>query len=612
MKDWDRIEKYILPRVRRPARYIGQEWNAIYKDWDKAKLRVVLVYPDVYEVGMSHLGLRILYHVLNGMEGVLAERAYAPWVDMENFLRREGIHLYSLESKRALAEFDVVGISLPHEMCYTNILTVLELGGVSVWSDERGEEEPLVLGGGVGAFNPEPVAPFFDAILVGDGEEGIVQIARVLKELCVRRQKQRFAGGKEHVLSELAKIEGVYVPCFYRVAYEENGQVKEILPSDGAPARVRKRVCFDLDKTVYPEKVIVPNIGIVHDRLTLEIMRGCTRGCRFCQAGIIYRPVRERAPERLLELAERGLKSTGYSDVSLTSLSSGDYSRIEELVEKMLGLLKEYHGTLSVSSLHVDARLSKVAERLAELKRTGITLAPETGTDRLREIINKGMRNDEIFEATGDFAKYGWRLLKLYFMVGLPEERWEDVEGIARLVEQIGRRNRYLKLHVSVAPFVPKPHTPFQWVGMDEMDEIQEKITFLRKSFARKKWIEFHWHDVRVSMLEGVFSRGDRRLSEVIFYAWRQGARFDSWAERFDFNIWLEAFDKAGLDPKFYANRERDAEEVFPWDHIDPLVSLEFLLKEFAKAKKGIPTPDCRKAGCVGCGIPNCPISRPL
>ncbi len=586
----------ILPLVSRPARYVGNEWNSVHKDHRKMKVRVALAFPDVYEVGMSHLGLIILYHLLNAQEEIVAERVYAPWVDMEDVMRKQGIPLFSLESHLPLQKFDIIGFTLPYELCYTNILNMLDLAGLPLKAEERGEAFPLVIAGGVGAFSAEPLADFIDAFVLGDGEEVMVEIVEACKAGKAAGRK------KKELLQRLARIKGIYVPSLYRVSYKGDGTIKCIEPEPEAgdiPSRIRKRIISDLDQAFYPLNPLVPYLDIVHDRITLEIMRGCSRGCRFCQAGILYRPVRERTPETLLRIAEESIKNTGHDEISLSSLSSGDYSHLKELMAQLRKKFDPRKISLSLPSLHVDKFSLEWAKKIARGRKPGFTFAPEVGSERLRKAVNKDVREEDLLVTIGHLAQAGWRRVKLYFMIGLPGEEREDLEGIIDLVNRAGREKVHLNL--SLSSFVPKAHTPFQWEGMEERGSLEEKQRFLGVRLKKKR-VKFKWHSVETSFLEAVFARGDRKLGQVILKAWKKGCRFDSWKENFRFDFWMDAFQESGIDPYFYAHRERGDEEIFPWEHLDSGVGRRFLMSEREKSRNSKPTSDCR-THCNYCGI---------
>lgn len=579
--------------ISKPARYIGREWNISLKKKEDVEISVALAFPDLYEIGMSHLGLKILYYILNSLPGVRAERAFAPWPDMGKMMKEKNIPLYSLENKIPLRNFDAVGISLQHELNYTNVLYLLDLAGIPLRSEERGEEFPLILGGGPCAFNPEPVSPFFDVFLLGEGEEAIVEIVEILR---VMKGEKR-----SDVLSELAKIEGCYVPLLYSVSYHPDGKIKNISPS----RVVRKRWVKNLDGAPYPQKIIVPYLNIVHDRIPLEIARGCTRGCRFCQAGMIYRPHRERSPEKVIELAEKLVKSTGYEEVSLLSLSSTDYSAIEYLVRDLSFRLKESKVNVSLPSLRMDAFSVEVAQSLQEVRRSGLTFAPEAGSERLRRVINKGLTDEDIFQTVEKTFSSGWREVKLYFMIGLPGEREEDIRDITNLVKEILGRGKKKGVHLGISAFIPKSHTPFQWTKQEEIKSLEEKMAILHsllRPLGRR--VRYNWSDFEVNLVEGALSRGDRRISSVIERVYRKGGVMDNWREFFSLRRWQEGFEEEGLDLDFYTHRERDREEIFPWEHLSPGVSKDFLWKEYQLSQEEKITPPCQEGkNCYNCGV---------
>ncbi|HHY36311.1 MAG TPA: TIGR03960 family B12-binding radical SAM protein [Firmicutes bacterium] len=594
----------ILPQVSKPTRYLGTEWNAIKKDHRQVDVSFALAFPDVYEVGMSHLGSKILYHIINKRPDAVAERVYAPWPDMEARLREASLPLFGLETGTPLAEFDMVGFSLQYELTYTNVLNMLALGKIPLRQEERGPGDPFVIAGGPCAFNPEPLADFLDLVVLGEGEEVIGELLTVLKEW-----KQEGGQDREAFLRRAAAIPGIYVPSFYRVHYAGDGTIAAVEPTrpEAAP-RVEKRVVADLDAADFPSAPVVPFMDIVHDRAMLELFRGCARGCRFCQAGMIYRPVRERSLKTLLAQAEALQRSTGYPEMSLTSLSSTDYSRIRELIRR----LQEAYGDLKVSlpSLRVDSFSVNLAREVEGLRKASITLAPEAGSQRLRDVINKNVTDRDIEEAVAVAVAGGWTAFKLYFMIGLPTEEEEDLLGIARIAEQVastpdpagGRGVR--RVTVSVSNFVPKPHTPFQWEPQVEEGELVRRQQVIRRALKNRRII-LNTHDTRASFLEAVFARGDRRLGKILLAAHRLGCRFDGWTEHFDYGKWEEAFTACGIDPAFYALRRRPFTEPLPWDHLSPGVAKDFLSREYQRALRGEPTVDCSLVSCSQCGV--CP-----
>ena len=600
----DKIEK-ILEKVQKAPRYTGGEMNTAVKAWDECPLHFGFCFPDTYEVGMSHLGLKILYGLINRESWSLCERFFMPWTDMMALMEEEKLPLLSMESRHPLNEFDVVGFTLQYEMSFSNILAMLKMGGIPLEGKDRGEEDPIVVAGGPCAFNPEPLADFIDAFMIGDGEDVMTELNRVILE---RKEKGL---SREQCLKNLSKLEGVYIPSLYDVAYNENGTVASVKPNcPEAPASVKKRVVVDLNSTYYPEEFPVPYTEVIFDRIMLEIMRGCTRGCRFCQAGILYRPVRERSMEKLIELAEKLQQSTGYEEISLSSLSSGDYSCLPELIRELMKRMKEKRVSISLPSLRIDSVLKESLEETQQVKKTSLTFAPEAGTQRMRDVINKGVTEEDLLGKVRDAFEGGWSSVKLYFMSGLPTETTEDLDGIADLARKViaeyfnvpkPQRAKGLRVTVSVSVFVPKPFTPFQWAPQDTLETIIGKQEHL-KQVLNIKGVTFHWHEPYVSYLEACFARGDRRMGKVLRRAFEKGCILDGWNETFRYDTWMEAFRECGLDPAFYANRERPKDEILPWDHIDSGVTKQFLWHEKEKSERAETTKDCRK-GCNGCGI---------
>jgi len=597
----DKLDTF-LNRVEKPARYIGGELNSTEKK--DAFVRFALCFPDVYEVSMSHLGSKILYNVLNNREDTVCERVYAPWPDMEQEMRDRDIPTFSLENFRPLKEFDLVGFSLLYEMCYTNILTMLELAGIPFRASERGEDMPLIVCGGPCTCNPEPIAPFMDAVMIGDGEELIDELTEVYSQM------KRKGACKRDILLEMAKIPGVYIPAFYKAEYTENGDFSRIAKLEpSAPDKVQRRVLKDLEHAQYIGKPIVPYLSVVHDRIALEIFRGCTRGCRFCQAGFIYRPVRERTRESLMKQADELLACTGYDEVSLFSLSSGDYSEIHQLVPEIINKYRDKRVSISLPSLRIDSFLKEDMEQMQSIRKAGLTFAPEAGTQRLRDVINKGVTEDDLLRSVRDAFEAGWTGVKLYFMLGLPTETDEDLLGIADLARKVAgvyysipkeQRGKGLRITVSVSSFVPKPFTPFQWSPQNEKQEIIRKQKLLKDALKGARGVEFAYHAPDISVLEAVMARGDRRIADVIEAAYRNGARFDSWDEHFKQEAWDKAFEECGLEVSYYANRERNMDEALPWEIVDILVTPEYFKREYKLALEEKCTRDCRK-GCNGC-----------
>lgn len=593
----------LFDKVQKPARYTGGELNSVVKDKHTVNVRFAFCFPDLYEVGMSHLGMKILYGLKNTVEDFWCERVFAPDTDMETLMRENNIPLFALESRDPIREFDFVGFTLQYEMCYTTILNMLDLAAIPLLSSERGDDMPIVVAGGPCAYNPEPLADFFDLFIIGEGEEVNLELMELY-----RAHKQR-GYNKAAFLRDAANIEGIYVPSLYDVSYHEDGTIAAVTPSEGVPATVRKRIIRDMDTAYYPESFVVPFIDIVHDRAMAEIFRGCIRGCRFCQAGFIYRPVREKSVDTIDQQSRCLCETSGYEEFSLSSLSTSDYTHLEELLERLLSWAEKEHTNITVPSLRVDGFSEELANRLNVLRRSGLTFAPEAGTQRLRDAINKNLTEEEILGTAAKAFAGGWTSVKLYFMMGLPTETSEDVIGINELGQKIVNcfyhnpdkpKGKGVLVSISVSCFVPKPFTPFQWEPQDTIQQLREKQKLLRESVTTRK-ISLSWHDAETSYLEAVLARGDRRLGKALLEAFRRGFNLDAWSEHFNFEEWMSIFKDVGLDPDFYACRRRAEGEIFPWDHLDIGVTKAFLLAENRKAHESTTTPNCRQQ-CSHCG----------
>ena len=600
----------ILLKISQPARYIGGEVNMVKKDPSKVAVRFAMCFPDVYEIGMSHLGIQILYDMFNRRDDVYCERVYSPWMDLDPIMREQKIPLFAVESQDPIKKFDFLGITIQYEMCYTNILQVLELSQIPLHAEDRTEEDPIVIGGGPCTYNPEPIAPFFDLFYMGEGEVVYFDLIDRYKEIKAR------GGSRKEFLEQAAQIPGIYVPGFYDVTYKEDGTIEAMTPNNPhAPQTVSKQLVMDMSDTCYPEKPVVPYLRATQDRVVLEIMRGCIRGCRFCQAGMVYRPVRERSLEELKRLARTMLKSTGHEEISLSSLSSSDYTKLEGIVNF---LIDEFDGkgvNVSLPSLRIDAFSLDVMSKVQDVKKSSLTFAPEAGSQRLRNVINKGLTEENILNGSAEAFKGGWNRVKLYFMLGLPTETVEDMQGIAELSEKVAevyydtvpKEQRHGKVQVTASTsfFVPKPFTPFQWAPMCTKEQFLERASIVNhrmKEMLNKKSLRYNWHEADVTVLEGVLARGDRKVAAVIEEAYRQGAIYDSWSEYFNNDIWMKAFETCGVDIDFYTTRERSLDEVFPWDFIDAGVTKDFLKREWANAQAETVTPNCRMR-CSGCGV---------
>lgn len=598
-----KIPEKILRSVEKPARYTGGEWGQILKDKNAVEIRFAFCFPDTYEIGMSNLGVRILYDVLNSRDDTWCERVYAPWVDMEACMRTQGIPLWAHESGDPISVFDIIGFSLQYELCYTNVLNMLELAGLPLLASERGDTDPLVVGGGPCTYNAEPIADYFDLFMIGEGEEVICELVSLYKE----HKKKGFH--KSDFLHDAAKIEGIYVPSLYEVSYHDDGTIASVKAKyEDIPVKIKKRIVKDMDKAPYPKTLVMPFIQTVQDKITLEVYRGCIRGCRFCQAGMVWRPVREKSPEVLCQTAMTLADATGYDEMTLSSLSISDYSCIEKLTDELLAWTDDRKISLSLPSLRVDSFTKELMDKISTVRTGSLTFAPEAGTQRLRDVINKNVREEDLMRACRTAFEGGKSQVKLYFMQGLPTETNEDLDGIAELAEHVieeyyhtpGRPKKSPGVTISAACFIPKPFTPFQWEPQCDMETLLEKQKYLTGKITDRR-IKYNYHDARVSRIEAVFARGDRKLNAVLAEAHRRGMRFDSWDEHFDYNKWMEVFDTVGIDPAFYANREFAENEILPWDNIDIGVSKAFLLRERHRAYEAIPTKNCRES-CNGCG----------
>ena len=596
------IERLLL-KVQKPGRYVGGELNSVIKDKEQVKTRFAFCFPDTYEIGMSHLGMKILYGLLNQREDIWCERVFAPWIDMEQLMRENKVLLYGLESGDPICDFDFVGFTLQYELSFTNVLNMLELGGIPVRNDQRGEDDPIVVAGGPCACNPEPLADFIDIFFLGAGEEVDLEVIDLYQK-CKAEGKNR-----KEFLREAAQIVGVYVPSLYQVAYHDDGTIESVTPIEGAPATVRKRVILDLDKVYYPESFVVPFLDIVHDRAVAEVFRGCIRGCRFCQAGFIYRPVIEKSVETVSRQCRALCASTGYDEVSLSSLSTSDYSKINELLDELLSWAKDDMVSVSLPSLRVDGFSTELTDKIKTVRKSGLTFAPEAGTQRLRDVINKNVREEELMKTMDVAFGAGWNRVKLYFMIGLPTETDDDVVGITRLGQAVvdayyhhpnKPKGQSVSVTVSAAAFVPKPFTPFQWEPQDTMEEFQRKQHLLKDSITTRK-LTVNYHAADTSFVEAVFARGDRKLCAVMEEAWKRGFHFDGWSDCFSMEKWMEIFQNLGIDPAFYANRRRSFDEVLPWDHLDYGIKKSFLIEECKKAYAAATTPNCREK-CSACG----------
>lgn len=597
----------ILLQVEKPARYVGNEINMVKKNPEDVDVRFAFCFPDVYEVGMSYLGMQILYYFLNRRDDTYCERVYAPWTDMEELMRQNNIPLFALESQEAINKFDIVAFTLQYEMSYTNVINMLDLAGIPIWSKDRKENDPIICAGGSCAYNPEPLADIIDFFYIGEGEvlyDDIIQLYKTNKEA---------GGSREDFLEKLLDFDGIYVPKFYNVNYKDSGEIESFKPNNPkAKSVIKKVIVSDLDKSFYPEKLLVPLIEIVHDRVILETFRGCIRGCRFCQAGMIYRPVREKSVDTLLEQAKTLVKASGHEEISLLSLSTNDYTCFETLADNLLNEFASKGINLSLPSLRIDAFSLELMSKIQSVRKSSVTFAPEAGTQRLRDVINKNLSEEEILNGCKLLFDGGWNRVKLYFMMGLPTETEEDLKAIGQLADKIvnkyfeipkEERKKPITVVLSTSCFVPKPFTPFQWAAQDTADMFIQKQKIVKSSITRKQ-VQYNYHHANLSSLEGVMARGDRRIGKVIYQAWKNGCKFDAWNDLFSYQKWLEAFDITGINPAFYANRQRDLDEILPWDHISIGVTKEFLVREYQKALNAVVTPNCRQQ-CSGCGAKN-------